>query len=658
VGAAELATHFAAAATLTGGSQEVLRSAVTYSTRAAQEAAARLADEDACAEYERALGFAVDADTRLELLLALGHSQYRCGRAAAARGSFRSAADLARERKDPDALARAALGWHRVGVRSGTADRPGVALLDEALAMLGDDAGPWPPLLLAALARNLHQQLQFATPLARPEAAPIPIARQAVALARTHDDPAVLASCLLALHDAVWLPGTARERLPIVAEMAALAQQCGDRELFAQARQLRAAMLLEIGDPDGIDELADYCRLAEQLGHRRARWSAMTRRATLATLRGDLGEAHRLSADALAFGLRIGEPDAIAAAGTQNYVLRRLGGTTVPIAGDPSDIEAVGPGGETLLRALIALSVGERDVAERIVAGRSFADFPLAHDVEIRVFAAGIAVEVGSNEQRSQVYESLLPYAGAGSVVGGCAAYQGAVDHHLGALATAMGDPSAAAHFVAAVEVYERLGAPGWAALARAELAAIGAGTVTPAGPAENVFRRDGAVWQLRFAGRDAHVPDAKGLRDIATLLGLPGQEVHVRALLGLSGPGAGADDVLDARARAEYGRRIAVLDDELDRADHAGDTDRAARAAAERAALVRELAAATGLGGRPRRLADETEKARKTVTARIRHSIGRLADTHPELAEHLAASVQTGTLCSYAPVEPVTWRL
>ena len=150
VGAAELATHFAAAATLTDGSQEVLRSAVTYSTRAAQEAAARLADEDAGAEYERALGFAVDADTRLELLLALGHAQYRCGRAAAARGSFRSAADLARERKDPDTLARAALGWHRVGVRSGTADRPGVALLYEALAMLGDDARPSPPLLLAA----------------------------------------------------------------------------------------------------------------------------------------------------------------------------------------------------------------------------------------------------------------------------------------------------------------------------------------------------------------------------------------------------------------------------------------------------------------------------------------------------------------------------
>jgi hypothetical protein len=141
-------------------------------------------------------------------------------------------------------------------------------------------------------------------------------------------------------------------------------------------------------------------------------------------------------------------------------------------------------------------------------------------------------------------------------------------------------------------------------------------------------------------------------------LLGLPGREVHVRALLGLSGPATGADDVLDAQAAADYRLRIAELDEELDAADVAGDADRGARATAERDFLIRELAAATGLGGRPRRLADETEKARKTVTARIRHSIVRMADVHPELAEHLAASVQTGTQCVYQPAEPAHWRL
>jgi tetratricopeptide (TPR) repeat protein len=662
VAAAALARQFAAAATLMGTSNEVLRSAVTYAKEAAADAVARLADEDACDHYERALGFETDGPTRLDLLLGLGHAQYRSGRAAGARATFGIAADLARDEKDPEGLARAAIGWHRIGVRSGTTDQQGVQLLEEALALVSDDRGPWAPLLLAALARNLHQQLQFAdASLAASRdsvQAPVPIALRAVELARAHGDPAVLGACLLALHDAYWSPGSARERLPIVAEMATLAAESGDHELYAQARQLRAAMLLEIGDPDGISELAEYCRLAEALGHQRAKWAAMTRRATLATLVGDLEEASRLTEAALAFGLRIGEPDAVAVTGTTNFVLHRLGGQTVAMVGDDGEVTSVGPHSEPGLRALIALLAGDRERATQAMAAIPMTEFPPAHDVEIRVFAAWIGAAVGTSEQRAYVYNSLLPYSGIGSVVGGCAAYQGAVDHHLSTLDIAMGKPAAAAHLQAALEVYERLGAAAWASLARRELAQLGHAEQSASAVDENVFRRDGGVWQLRYAGREAHVPDAKGLRDIATLLGLPGREVHVRALLGLTSPATGADDVLDAQAAAEYRLRIAELDRELDAADLSGDADRGARATAERDFLIRELAAATGLGGRPRRLADETEKARKTVTARIRHAVTRMSDVHPELAEHLAASVQTGTQCVYLPAEAIRWRL
>ena len=258
------------------------------------------------------------------------------------------------------------------------------------------------------------------------------------------------------------------------------------------------------------------------------------------------------------------------------------------------------------------------------------------------------------------MYETLLPYAGAGSVVGGCAAYQGAVDHHLGALAAAMGEPGAAAHLDGGARGVRAAGRPGvgGAGTSGARRARRRRGRLVPA-RAENVFRRDGAVWQLRYAGRDAHVPDAKGLRDIATLLGLPGQRGPRPGTARAEPARPPGPTTCSTRGRGpSTGAGSPPSTTSWTAADAAGDAERAARAAAERAALVRELAAATGLGGRPRRLADETEKARKTVTARIRHAIGRLADAHPELAEHLAASVQTGTLCSYAPVEPVTWRL
>jgi hypothetical protein len=70
------------------------------------------------------------------------------------------------------------------------------------------------------------------------------------------------------------------------------------------------------------------------------------------------------------------------------------------------------------------------------------------------------------------------------------------------------------------------------------------------------------------------------------------------------------------------------------------------------------ELAAAAGLGGRARRLGDQSERARKTVTARIRDVIDRVERLHPDLGAHLRASVTTGTFCSFSPPAPTAWEL
>jgi hypothetical protein len=172
-------------------------------------------------------------------------------------------------------------------------------------------------------------------------------------------------------------------------------------------------------------------------------------------------------------------------------------------------------------------------------------------------------------------------------------------------------------------------------------------------------FRRDGDLWLLAYEGRTVRVPDAKGLHDLAALLAAPGRPVHVSRLIapGLS-PVAGADPVLDERARAAYKARLAELDDDIDDAVTANDPERAERARAEREFLVAELAAATGLGHRSRRLGDETDKARKTVSARIHYTIDRIRRVHPELAAHLDAHVHTGTECEYRPDARVAWRL
>ncbi|MFE4174440.1 ATP-binding protein [Streptomyces sp. NPDC056909] len=198
---------------------------------------------------------------------------------------------------------------------------------------------------------------------------------------------------------------------------------------------------------------------------------------------------------------------------------------------------------------------------------------------------------------------------------------------------------------------------------------AASAASAPPAPPVvQGEFRRDGTVWALALAGRRIHVADAKGLRDLHTLLGRPGSDLPAVELLAPEAGRAavearrlGGDPVLDEQAKAAYRRRLEALDAEIDRADARGDRTGAATGERERQALLDELRRAAGLGGRTRRLGDEAERARKTVTARIRDTLRKLDTLHPELAAHLRATISTGATCTYHPTRtptPITWHL
>jgi hypothetical protein len=85
----------------------------------------------------------------------------------------------------------------------------------------------------------------------------------------------------------------------------------------------------------------------------------------------------------------------------------------------------------------------------------------------------------------------------------------------------------------------------------------------------------------------------------------------------------ADAPPVLDARAKEAYRRRLDGLDNELDGAARRGDAARARVLEEEREALLDELRRAAGLGGRTRSMPSDRERLRKTVTARIRDTLG-----------------------------------
>ena len=192
-----------------------------------------------------------------------------------------------------------------------------------------------------------------------------------------------------------------------------------------------------------------------------------------------------------------------------------------------------------------------------------------------------------------------------------------------------------------------------------------------------NVFRREGDYWTVTFEGHTVRVRDLKGMRYLARLLADPGREFHVLDLVAaeggrpvqVAGDQAGspprsalgdAGEILDAQAKDAYRRRLAEIDDDIDQAHAAGDGERAAQADAERDFLIRELAGAVGLGGRDRRAASASERARAGVTRAVRQAITRIADHHAQLGEHLDHAIRTGTYCAYVPDPraPVSWKL
>jgi tetratricopeptide (TPR) repeat protein len=278
-----------------------------------------------------------------------------------------------------------------------------------------------------------------------------------------------------------------------------------------------------------------------------------------------------------------------------------------------------------------------------------------------------------------------------------------------GRVRLADGDAAGAEQFLSeAVRLWNDVGAPYEAAIARMSLAdAHAAGgsehraamerqaahtilhdiqdaqSTAPVAPGEqpvanaNVFHREGDYWSVIFDGHTVHVRDLKGMRYLARLLADPGREYHVLDLVAAetghdapvdSGRTANlphsalgdAGEIIDARAKDAYRRRLAEIDDDIKQARAIGDADRAAQADAERGFLVRELARAFGLSGRARRAASASERARAAVTRAVRQSIARIGEHHPGLGEHLSRTIRTGTYCAYLPDPraPAGWEI
>ncbi len=641
---AQLAGHFIAAVAADGPQR-----AARWALAAARADRTALAFDEAAGRLRRLRAAVADAgaalgdDDLVEVLLVEADAVARAGRPSDARETLRLAKEAATRSGDPGLVARAALAVAQLGAQFAARRDDIVAELERALAAVAgtNDA------LEARLGATLARELAHSVAEDRPRAGPL--SEQALRLGRRSGDLGTVATCLLARHDVLWTPGAAGERARIAGEIAAVAQQCGDSELHAQGLLLHANALLEQGS-GAFEAALDSClAILDRLEQPRHRYTAETRRACLALLRGRLDEADQRIEDAAQLGQRIREPDTGNVRMSQRLELVRARGEPDELREFAEAAVAHWVGAPVHANAVAAgfrARAGDLDAARRHVAtvldlGTWQADRSYLWSVFIRELAHA-AVVLDDRELCSQLLADVEPVAAGCGVNGAVVAFAGSHAHTAGRLAQVLGRQQQGRELLAsAARTYRRLGAAGW--LTELQRAADSSPR------AEHSLRRAGAIWELTFDGRHVTVPHAKGLSDIARLI-RSGAEVHVLDLVDSADRSGPSGDLADGAALRSYRRRLAELDADLDTAVGNADGARAELLAAERSALLDELGRVAGIGHRARQFANPTERARKAVAARIRDSIRRLELVAPDLAAHLDRSIVTGTYCRYRP--------
>jgi hypothetical protein len=166
-----------------------------------------------------------------------------------------------------------------------------------------------------------------------------------------------------------------------------------------------------------------------------------------------------------------------------------------------------------------------------------------------------------------------------------------------------------------------------------------------------------GDYWDVTYAGQTIRAKASKGMSDLARLLSTPGREIHCLDLAGATVEQASTGEMIDDLARRSYEQRLRDLQAEVEAAEADNDFVRAERAQTELDSIVEQLTTALGLGGRGRLQGSTAERARSTVTQRIRSTIRRLGAAHPALGRHLEASIVTGGYCIYRPEHPLIWQ-
>ncbi len=494
----------------------------------------------------------------------------------------------------------------------------------------------------------------------------VPFASAAVKAAEATGDPVVVADALdagLATH---WGPDDLDVRVDLARRLADVAAHLSAADARTTAHLWLLTVAAETLDVSGLNR---QMHALERLGEesRRSLFFAASRRLMLDLMRGrtdtiaplvalaeqtadELPDGELVVAAMVCYGaVQAGDPDGAA------VVRARQGEELAQREGIREVVAEV---------AWIYLGIGLVDDARRLASTfdeRVLTNLRRDHNyLLVLQLLLDVALATGLHELVETITPLLLPYAGRAVVNSGAVMFHGVTDDTLARACERLGDTErASALRDKALATYRRIGATWW----RERLEA---GSPPPSEPERStrMTLRPGSagVWLVGRTGQETAIPARRGLEHLHTLLSQPGTEVAALRLAAGADTveQAGLGEVLDAEALAAYRRRLEEIDTELDVADICGSAARGADLTAEREALLGELAAATGLGGRTRTSGSGAERARVTVRKAIATALDAVHRADPVVARHLTTRVRTGLRCCYEPDPdaPVEWRL
>jgi tetratricopeptide (TPR) repeat protein len=610
-----------------------------------------------------------------------------CGRLAEARPLFHRAAHMAEAEGDTVALTRAALGLGGVWVREhrllAEAERV-TALQRHALDVLPPEA----TVLRTRLTIRLAAEEAY-------RSGPLLPVLEGVDTARQTGDARTLAEALSLCHHALLAPEYTWRRLAIANELITVATTAGDGMLSLIGLCWRAADLFLLGDHTAEAALAELRLRADALQCRSILFMVRAMEVMLAIRAGQFAQAEEAASACFALGQEVGDVDALAYYGAHLVAIRTFQGReaeltdlVASIATSPTLIERECAFG--FAAALFALRAGRPQQAQALLArlqGDRLDTIPASSSWLLAMLAVvELATSLGDSTIAQAAYDALLPYAelpimaslavvcfgsvqrALGVAALTCRRYDLAIEHLRTAVAASMrlghqpaaiqaraelglaylqrhnaGDlPRGHAFLKEAMIDADALGMGGLVARWQDALAGIKGMGVVEGGHRVSLTPEPHGWWRVALGAQVVTTPDLIGMRYLARLVAAPNQDIPALALVVDQGTSLSMSDrqeVLDKSAMAALRARIRALREQ---------SVCSAEEQEELEALTRELALASGLGGRSRTFADMPERARTAVRKALKRAIEQLTAANPVIGQHLAAAIETGTVCRY----------